>query len=371
MNNNNMNMNSGGNNLQAMLDKIKSKVTNPYLKDNLTVENIANFFANFISGNSFVNNLEVKDIAEFNKVEVKDEIKVKGEASFEKISFNKIKNRALTITDNEIIFDPEATIKLRNNKIAFKIKDIFEVITFMKYIVKICGSKLEKCDFNNLLKNHNANQIMQIVRTFQKKIDEVQKKSLEFQEMKLNQEKLKKELEEKEKKEKEQKEKEKAIQQKSEAPGIDNNNSSNNKNLRGPTSQNANIPNPNNNKNNSNTINHNNMNNMGNGNNNNINNGMNNINSNNNYNTLRKTENGNSNKEDELITKHFLFKEKDLMDLEKDLSQDLLFKQSSDNFEDYNKFLENPQIADLMNNYYYTIPNYQLGMNNLMTPPAF
>jgi len=166
------------------LDKIKTKVTNPYLKDNLTVENIANFFANFISGNSFVNNLEVKDIAEFNKVEVKDNIKVKGDASFEKLTFNKLKNKAMTITDNEIIFDPEASIKLKNNKISFKVKDIFEVITFMKYIVKICGSKLEKCDFNNLLKNHNANQIMQIVKSFQKKIDDTQKKTIEIQEKK-------------------------------------------------------------------------------------------------------------------------------------------------------------------------------------------
>ena len=172
-----------------MLEKIKSKVTNPYLKDNLTIENIANFFANFISGNSFVNNLEVKDIADFNKVEVKDEINIKGEAKIEKLSFNKLKSPALTITDNEIIFDPEATLRLKNNKLAFKVKDIFEVITFMKYIVKICGSKLEKCDFNNLLKNHNANQIMQIVRTFQKRMDEAQKKAMEFQEKKINEEK--------------------------------------------------------------------------------------------------------------------------------------------------------------------------------------
>jgi len=312
----NNNNNNNGNNLQAMLEKIKSKVTNPYLKDNLTVENIANFFANFISGNSFVNNLEVKDIAEFNKVEVKDDLKVKGVASFEKISFNKIKSQALSISDNEILFDPEATIRLKNNKIAFKVKDVFEVITFMKYIVKICGSKLEKCDFNNLLKNHNANQIMQIVRSFQKKIDETQKKATESQEKKTKEEKVKKEEEEK----KQNNKNEKNSQQK-----INNEKSNNakniNKNLRGAT--------PNN-------------------------------------------ENNNAKKDlDDLITKQFTFKEKDFVDIEKELNQDFMTKQNSDSFEDYSKFLENPQIADMMNNYYYNMPSFGSGMNNMMNSAQF
>lgn len=162
-------MSMQGNNLQAMLDKIKSKVTNPFLKDNLTLENIANFFANFVAGNNFVNNMEVKELAELNKVEVKDSLKVKNEAQVENLSFNSLKSRALSIDDNEITFDPEAILKLKNSKINFKVKDVFEVITFMKYIVKICGSKLERCDFNSLLKNHNANQLMQLISAFEKK----------------------------------------------------------------------------------------------------------------------------------------------------------------------------------------------------------
>jgi hypothetical protein len=152
-----------------MLDKIKSKITNPYLKDNFSLENIANFFANYVSGNNFVNNLEVKELAELNKVEIKDVLKVKNEADIDTLSFNKLKSRALTIDDNEITFDPEAVLKLKRSNIAFKVKDVFEVITFMKYIVKICGSKLEKCDFNSLLKNHTANRLMQLVASFENK----------------------------------------------------------------------------------------------------------------------------------------------------------------------------------------------------------
>lgn len=156
-------------NLQVMLDKIKSKVSNPFLKDNFTLENIANFFANFVAGNEFVNNLEVKDMAEMNKLEIKEMLKVKNEAQVENLSFNKLKSRAMSIDDNEITFDPEAVLKLRNSKIAFKVKDVFEVITFMKYIVKICGSKLERCDFNTLIKNRSANQLLQLISAFEKK----------------------------------------------------------------------------------------------------------------------------------------------------------------------------------------------------------
>jgi hypothetical protein len=152
-----------------MLEKIKSKVTNPFLKDNFTLEHIANFFANFVSGNQFINNLEVKDLADLNKLEVKESLKVKNEAEVENLSFNKLKSHALSIDDNEIVFDPEALLKLKSSKITFKVKDIFEVITFMKYVVKICGSKLEKCDFNSLLENRTANQLMQLLATFEKK----------------------------------------------------------------------------------------------------------------------------------------------------------------------------------------------------------
>ncbi len=167
------------NNLQQMLDKIKAKVTNPFLKDNFTLDNIANFFANFVAGNNFVNNLEVKDLAELNKVEIKDILKVKNEAHIENLNFNKLKSRAMSIDDNEITFDPDAVLRLKSSKVAFKVKDVFEVITFMKYIVKICGSKLEKCDFNTLLKNHNANQLMQLINTFEEKHKTLVEKQVE------------------------------------------------------------------------------------------------------------------------------------------------------------------------------------------------
>lgn len=190
------------NSLQSIIDKIKNKVSNPTLKDNFTIENIANFFANFISGNQYMNNLEVKELTVMHKVEVKDLLKVKGEAQIENLTVNKLNTRVLSVDGDEISFNPEAVMKMKNSKVNFKIKDIFEVITFMKYIVKICGSKLENCDFNTLIKNYNANQIMQIISAFQKKQDQM----LDVEKKKLTeiQEKEKqriKEIEEKEHKE--------------------------------------------------------------------------------------------------------------------------------------------------------------------------
>lgn len=350
------------------MDKIKTKVTNPYLKDNLTVENIANFFANFISGNSFVNNLEVKDIAEFNKVEVKENIKVKGDASFEKITFNKLKNKAMTITDNEIIFDPDASIKLRNNKISFKIKDIFEVITFMKYIVKICGSKLEKCDFNNLLKNHNANHIMNLIKTFQQKIDDTQKKTIEIQEIKLKEELKKRDLEEKKQKELENKKKEmekKLFEEKQKNEKAKKEKENKEKEIKEKEKKEkenkAKAKEKNNTKN---TI---------------IPNVVpSNLNVNTPYmdNTSTGTETGNGNLRGSLYglnninkdmgPKQFTFKEKEFSDIEKQINS--AYKMPQENsFEDYGNLLDNPQISDMMTNYYYSMPaqNTPIGFGGL------
>lgn len=141
-----------------MVDKLKSKVTNPYLKDNFNLENIANFFANFVSGNSFMNNLQVKELTELNNVEINENLKVKKEAKLENLNVNNLKSKVMTIKDNEIILDPEGVLKLKGSNIDYKVKDVFEVITFMKFIVKICGAKLEKCDFNNLLKEHSTHK---------------------------------------------------------------------------------------------------------------------------------------------------------------------------------------------------------------------
>lgn len=45
-------------------------------------------------------------------------------------------------------------------------------------------------------------------------------------------------------------------------------------------------------------------------------------------------------------------------EIEKELSSQIKLSQNNLLNENYEKFLQNPQIADFMDNYYYNIPNY-------------
>ena len=284
------------NNIQAMLDKLKSKVTNPFLKDNFSIDHLANFFANYVLGNQFVNNLEVKELASLNNVDVKEELKVRGRTEVESLSFKRLKTKPLTIDDSEINFDPEAILKLKNSKIAFKVKDVFEVITFMKYVVKICGSKLEKCDFNTLLKNNNANQLLKIISAFESK----QQKFLE-------------------------KEKEKLLQEEKKRPekintGISNKNADSN---------------------------------------------------------LRREEKAIANasfKQSKILFDFWIAEKKSTAlsstgptanEMEKELSNQIKFSQTDGMLnEQYDKFIQNPQVAEFINSYYYDMGGLNQNMNN-------
>lgn len=134
---------------------MKEKVENPALKNNLTIEGISNFFANLLSGNQIANNLEIKKLAHINKLEIPDRLKVEGHTEIHDLEVKEnFKSKVFSITNDRITFNPDATIKMSDSRLVFKVKDIFEVITFMKYIVNICGSKLEKCNFGNLLKEN-------------------------------------------------------------------------------------------------------------------------------------------------------------------------------------------------------------------------
>ena len=166
---------------------MKDKVTNPVLKGNLNIESISNYFANILSGNEVINNIEVKKLAHLNKLEVGEKLKVEGESELSNVKVKEnFYSKVFNITDDRITFNPEATIKMSNSKLVFRIKDIFEVITFMKYIVKICGNKLEKCNFGNLLKN-NHEQIKQVMKLFEEKQNDLNKLILQSQQALLTQ----------------------------------------------------------------------------------------------------------------------------------------------------------------------------------------
>ena len=113
------------------------------------------FISEIISGNYYQNNLNVMDLAFMNKQIINKSLKVTNKAYIENIETNSINSKILNVTENnEIILEPEANLKLTTfPNLKFKIKDVFEVLCFMKYLNKICGKNLEKCNLSNLLRN--------------------------------------------------------------------------------------------------------------------------------------------------------------------------------------------------------------------------
>lgn len=144
---------------------MKQRIHNEELKSQFTPEKIATFFSNFLSGNEFYNNLQAAEFTTFDKAEVHSQLKVKDNFQTDLINIQKnLSSKIISLTDNnEIIFDDEAYIKLKDSPIKFKSKDIFEVIAFLKFIIKKCGQKMEKCEFDVLTKdkiNSDRTQLM-------------------------------------------------------------------------------------------------------------------------------------------------------------------------------------------------------------------
>ncbi len=147
---------------------MKSKISSQVLKQNFTAQHVAGVFENLLTGNEFLNNIEVKDLAIFDKLEISDLLKLKEMAEMEELSVKSFfRTNLFNITDdNEIIFEDEAVIRIRNSPIAFKARDIFEVIAFLKFMMNVCGNQMEKCDFNTLLKNSFDQQKIDLMKVF-------------------------------------------------------------------------------------------------------------------------------------------------------------------------------------------------------------
>lgn len=138
----------------------------------MTEKNFLKNLGQLFTGNSFINNLNVMDMAIFKQADIRNNLNVKGYTNLNKIKANEIETSAFNITENkEIIFDPDAILKFStNSKINFQVKDLFEVIIFLKFLKRTCGNKLEKCDLGNLLKT-NKNKFSKIFKKFEKKLE--------------------------------------------------------------------------------------------------------------------------------------------------------------------------------------------------------
>lgn len=143
---------------EALLDLLKKNVNNPSLKKHLTAENIAKFITNTVEGNLFLKNVEISQDAEIKRLHVRENFTVEGTSRFNNLRGSSINLDGIKIGDNEIIVNKNTTVRFEDDSLQkFTITDLFEASFFVKYIVSICGSKLEKCDFN-ILKKLNQNK---------------------------------------------------------------------------------------------------------------------------------------------------------------------------------------------------------------------
>jgi hypothetical protein len=152
---------------------LKEKINNEEIREKFTPDKVANFFTHFLSGNEFYNNLQAADFATSDKVEVREKLKVKDSLITEELSIKKnFNNKLMSISENQIIFDDEADIRLKDSPIKFKTKDIFEIIAFLKFMIKTCGQNMEKCQFDFLTKDRinldRTNLINQLKEKFKK-----------------------------------------------------------------------------------------------------------------------------------------------------------------------------------------------------------
>jgi hypothetical protein len=165
-------------NLKNLITDLKKSTKNPTIKNLINEKKLEGVIRELFSGNYFIKNLNVMDLSIFKEAEIRNKMTVKGISKMNKIKANKIETNVMNITDNEIIFNPNAILKFstKAKNINFKVRDIFEVIIFLKFIKAKCGKKLEKCDMRNLLKNRNQlnkNNYNNILKHFENKLEKV------------------------------------------------------------------------------------------------------------------------------------------------------------------------------------------------------
>lgn len=100
-----------------MLETFKSKVTNPFLRTNFTLPNIANFFASFVSGNEKLNQIQVNKLAQLKNVDISENLNVNQTAKLNNLELTNLVSPVLNITENGIEIDPESNIKMKDTRI--------------------------------------------------------------------------------------------------------------------------------------------------------------------------------------------------------------------------------------------------------------
>lgn len=147
------------NQFEQIISELKEKLPeNTKNKDKFTTENVSNLVSSILEGDTEINNLYITRSTNLNNATILKELNVDTLGSFtEEINIQgKITiGNILSISKKEIIIDPNSEIKISDFPLKYKAKDLFELLSFMKFINTLCKDekgKLSKCDFTSLLK---------------------------------------------------------------------------------------------------------------------------------------------------------------------------------------------------------------------------
>ena len=130
--------------MQEAIESIKSKISNSELKSGFNIEKLGEFFSNFMSGNEFLDNLDVKHHSEINRLQ-SNILNVKNNALIKNLITNSIKSKVINISNNEISFNKNSLFKLGDTNMVIL---LIIKIRYLKY--KIFSNAWHYFDFLQL-----------------------------------------------------------------------------------------------------------------------------------------------------------------------------------------------------------------------------
>ena len=157
-----LNLRSSENKLERIVTELKSKLPDN-LQDNnkFNTENVFRVIQALLSGDIKLSNLSVSKASEFNTLTINNQIDAHSQATFsDELNVNKVMKigNSVSIVNNTLLLEPNTEIKIDSFPMKYKASDLFEMVSFMKYIKNQCKDEkgnFVQCDFT-LLKKKNS-----------------------------------------------------------------------------------------------------------------------------------------------------------------------------------------------------------------------
>jgi len=157
-------------NLENFLADLQKNVKRKNLLKNITKDKFFDFLKQAISGNFNEQNLNVENMAIMNEQIEIDNLKVNNQAHIASIMANRLNSNIIKISENEIIIEPDAKLKLKSSpSFNFEEIDVFQVLNFLNDLKSKCGKNFQNCDVKNLRRNQTSLDNKKIYKYFEKK----------------------------------------------------------------------------------------------------------------------------------------------------------------------------------------------------------